>query len=193
MTMKQLILIASVILLFQSCTPKAINDEDVQKDTLITSIVIKETEEVPEAVIEEKPISQRIARDYFVSTKYDSSNTEFVNEKLAVMFYPNDSVISKLQKEWGEGLYTVADDNSYYTYELGILLDSLKIKTIHSNKRLFVFKGAYEDYIMDLNGIAGHSDSIYWDVVLFNASGEPVFVDYVIPEIERIKNYMGIE
>ncbi|MEQ8925738.1 MAG: hypothetical protein RLO81_07965 [Fulvivirga sp.] len=193
--MKYIIASVIVLLLFQACSHQPENQEDYNTDNINSSREqTKPVDKTSKIDTAEVAISKsRTARSYFVNSIKDSLNTEFISENLAVLFYPNDSIISKLQREWGESFMTVADDNSYYTYELGELFDSLKIKTIHSNKRHFVFKGNHKDYIMDLNGVQGQSDSIYWDVVLFNVVREPIFVDYVEPDIAKIKDYMRIE
>ena len=76
----------------------------------------------------------------FVSCKTDKKNEFFeieLTEKTVVGISPDSIQIVEMKKEYGEDdFYTVADDIMWYNGNMLEVIDSLKIKYIHTDKRL---------------------------------------------------------
>ncbi|WP_274476037.1 hypothetical protein [Mangrovimonas aestuarii] len=76
----------------------------------------------------------------FVSCKTDNE-TEFfeikLTDKTVVGISPDSTQIAEMKKEYGEDdFYTVTDDVMRYNAQMLRIIDSLKIKYVHTDKRL---------------------------------------------------------
>ncbi|MDO5971890.1 hypothetical protein Q4Q35_18975 [Flavivirga aquimarina] len=128
---------------------------------------------------------------YFVLPDYDTTKTQIIKQNSALLISPTDKQINYLKQKNGEDtFYIVADDNNYYMSNIITLLDSFNIKRCNAKKRSLTFMGLIEDYGMHLDSIQQNSDSIYWSVILFNKKGNPIFLDMIDPDIEKLKYYM---
>ena len=81
-----------------------------------------------------------IVLSLFVSCKTETK-TEFfeikLTEKTVIGISPDSTQIVEMKKEYGEDdFYTVADDVMWYNGKMFEVIDSLKIKYIHTDKRL---------------------------------------------------------
>ena len=76
----------------------------------------------------------------FYSCKTENKNEFFeinLTEKTVVGISPDSIQIAEMKKEYGEeDFYTVAEDALWYNAQMLEVIDSLKIKYIHSDKRL---------------------------------------------------------
>jgi hypothetical protein len=96
-------------------------------------------------------------------------NTILVEKNCVIFLYPDSIEIEEMKKKYGEDdFYTVADDLSWYQGTAGIILDSLKIKQISSDKEYIILKN-------NKNVCKKYTrKALDGDMILFNVNKEPI-------------------
>lgn len=176
-----------------SCSDSASNEINSNNNTGTYTKSIKNTDTVTidNTVINYHEDYSKIL-EYFNDPEYDTTVAQIIEQKSAILIYPTSKQIDYLKEKYGEDdFYIVADDNNYYMANLITLLESLKIDIQTATKRNFTFKGHLKDYGMNLDSNKQGVDTIYWSVVIFNPKGNPIFIDMVDPDIDKLKHYMN--
>ena len=192
--MKLEILITTFVLLLFLI---ACNNNDLDK-SFNSNVKTIDTLELPSDVTKVKNYSYhndylKILK-YFDIPEYDTSVVQIIEQESALLIIPTNKQIEYLKNKIGnDDFYIAADDNNYYISNLILLLDSFDINVEIAKKRKITFKGLIEDYGMNLDPTQQNIDTIYWGLVLFNSIGNPIFVDIVDPDIEKLKDYMSKE
>jgi hypothetical protein len=126
---------------------------------------------------------------YFI-TETDSINSQLISGNCVVLIYPTEQqIISEKEKIDEEDFYTVTDDNNFHMSNLIELMKNLDIKTITSKKRILKFQGEIEDYIVNLDK-QNEPELPYYNAILFNKKRNPIFIEIVDLDEEKMINYM---
>ena len=124
------------------------------------------------------PLSNPVAAPV---THVDST---LIKAPCAILIYPTEAQVRKMEKENGEDFNTIADDNQYYMGTSTKYLDSIHCRTIdtsaHGPMRFLTASGQ----VIKLN--LGKYD---WAILLFNGKDTPVEAD-IMSMPENYKKYM---
>jgi len=98
-------------------------------------------------------------------TKTEHSNFYEITltEKTVIGISPDSTEIEKMKLRLGDDFYTIADDVMYYRSQTFSVIDSLKIKYIHTDKKLIRFITKNE--IVEFNA---DSSKIKWRYFYYN-------------------------
>ncbi len=164
--------------------------ESRESDKVSTGIPV---ESIPEniAAFEQIESYNLSLADYQISSAPDSVEVLEITEGTIVAIGVSDRQIEYMKSEYGEeDFYIVADDNNWYSFQFGEMLDSLPYQVVRPDERFLRFVWNESEMLIDLEK-EGRKPGLCWDYILFNGMEQPKLVeDIVIPNPTAIVEYM---
>ncbi|MBI3218603.1 MAG: hypothetical protein HYZ44_03760 [Bacteroidetes bacterium] len=175
--------VAVLIVVFVNCSsPK--DDTGAATDRDGTTVQFK-ADSVPVSDIDYFNI-----RSYLTEDPVNQSDLTIVEEDCAILVYPTEEQLDRMEKKYGsEDFYVIADDASYYHGMAIGLLDSLKVKKISAKTSFLRFVGKKNNYTIDLR----KEDFPEWNLFLFKKDKEPAVIGTVGLTAEVIQDYFKNE
>lgn len=129
--------------------------------------------------------------NYLVKGSVNEEDLQEISETVAILIYPTDAQIEKMEKEYGEeDFYTVADDNTYYQGTAMGMIDSLGVNTITAKNRFIRFKGRDGKSIWTLD--IRKKGAPPWNLIFFHTDKSPEIISTVDLDYEKIKAYFDL-
>ena len=179
-------LVNLLCLVLASCN--SAKEKKIDQDTVIVSKTTTPT--ISEEDSQSDYEKAFMLETYLVKEKNPRLKLITITEPCAVYLFPEDSVTERLQKEYGEDFYTIADDVNWYNYESNSLLDTLKVKTLNLKSVLLAFKqNNGEPYLIDGNV----RNAIYPNLFFFHPNKKPKVFSIVALEADSVKAYFDIQ
>lgn len=127
-------------------------------------------------------------KSYLINEITNTGDLEIIDYDCAVIINPTSGQIEELKNNMSEeDFYTVADDNQYYQGLAFVLLDSLKVRIVSTDKKFLKFVG---DKVLTLS--IRKKNLPMWNIILFSKHKEPLIVPAVELGAEQIIEYFNI-
>jgi hypothetical protein len=125
---------------------------------------------------------------YLVDEVSDTSKLFTIDNDCALLISPTLERIESMKKEYGEDFFTIADDATYYQGMAIGLLDSMKIKTVSTDKANVKFIGTSKSWTLNI----ARKGFPAWNLIFFKRSKEPKIISTVGLTTQNVKEYFEI-
>ena len=126
---------------------------------------------------------------YLVNEVNDTSKLITVDNDCALLISPTNERIESMKKEYGEDFFTTADDATFYQGTAIGLLDSMKIKTVFTDKANVKFIGTSKSWTLNTS----RKEFPAWNLIFFKKDKNPKIVATAGLTTDEIKSYFEVD
>ncbi|MFZ6013053.1 MAG: hypothetical protein ACOYXT_22110 [Bacteroidota bacterium] len=186
--MKQNVVVACVLTIFiiacqnrKEAVEGTADSALVQQDTLISK---------PSRF--DDSFESKLVLDHYVIDNRDISpdDVQEIDSAAAIIIYPTDEQLRRMENEYGGDFSTIADDNSFYYSNAIGLLDSLKIKTLNAETPYLKLVGDDDQiWFLDIR----QEGAPEWNLIFFHPQKKPEIVSVVDLTREKVAKYFEVQ
>ena len=160
--------------------------DNKNQDTLSSTVNLKNTEESTITEVDEYSKSINI-ETYFTTPVSDTMIYFEIDFPCAIFTSPSSNEIEEMKQGKEDDFYIAADDIMWYNAQAGKLIDSLKIKSIYTEKKYLKLNKQRNKFIF----LNTKTNKPSWNLFLFTPTKEPIIVNTASLSFEDIDNYFN--